>query len=135
MTEKTNGNDPMRSQIIANGDAAIKEALALADAADAAAEKMVADCEKMLTIVKGGTSEVRQVLREKMVEFSTLMRDYSEKIAEQNATYIETMQRAIEMVESNLRAVNEAAKVLAKPRPDVGNPKALSSSLGIVPER
>jgi hypothetical protein len=42
---------------------------------------MVAESETVLEAVREGTKQIRSELREKMVEFATVMRDYSETIA------------------------------------------------------
>ena len=68
-------------QISSSSDEAIKVALGLVDEADKAAQKMVAECETLLAAVRKGTEQIRSELREKMVEFATVMRDYSEEIA------------------------------------------------------
>jgi hypothetical protein len=42
---------------------------------------MVVQSETLLEAVRQGTEQIRSELREKMVEFATVMRDYSETIA------------------------------------------------------
>src|SRR6185437_12970377 len=74
-------HDALYEQISSSGDEAIKVALGLVDEADKAAQKMVAECETLLGAVRQDTEQIRSELREKMVEFATVMREYSDEIA------------------------------------------------------
>src|SRR6266513_2090582 len=67
-------HDALYQQISSSSDEAIKVALGLVDEADKAAQKMVAECETLLAAVSQGTEQIRSELREKMVEFATVMR-------------------------------------------------------------
>jgi hypothetical protein len=82
-------HDALYQRITSSSDEAIKVALGLVDEADKAAQKMVAECETLLEAVRQGTEQIRSDLREKMVEFATVMRDYSETIAAKNTAYVE----------------------------------------------
>ena len=106
-------HDALYEQISSSGDEAIKVALGLVDEADKAAQKMVAECETLLGAVRQGTEQVRSELREKMVEFATVMRDYSEQIAAKNRAYVEAARNTTDMISSHIEAVRAAIKVVA----------------------
>jgi hypothetical protein len=100
-------------QISSSSDEAIKAALGLVDEADKAAQKMVAECETLLAAVREGTEQIRSELREKMVEFATVMRDYSEVIAAKNRAYVEAARNTTDMISSHIEAVRAAMKAVA----------------------
>ena len=100
-------------QISSSSDEAIKAALGLVDEADEAAHKMVAECETLLAAVRQGTEQIRSELREKMVEFATVMRDYSEEIAAKNRAYVEAARNTTDMISSHIEAVRAAMKAVA----------------------
>ena len=100
-------------QISSSSDEAIKAALGLVDEADKAAQKMIAECETLLAAVREGTEHIRSELREKMVEFATVMRDYSEAIAAKNRAYVEAARNTTDMISSHIEAVRAAMKVVA----------------------
>jgi hypothetical protein len=101
-------------QITSSSDEAIKVALGLVDEADKAAQKMVAECETLLAAVRMGTEQIRAELREKMVEFATVMRDYSEEIAAKNRAYVEAARNTTDMISSHIEAVRAAMKAVAQ---------------------
>ena len=103
-------------QITSSSDEAIKVALGLVDEADQAARKMVAECETLLQAVRQATEQVRSELREKMIEFATVMRDYSETIAAKNTAYIESTRNTIDVVSSHIETVRAAMKAVAPER-------------------
>jgi hypothetical protein len=111
----TNGvlHDVLYQQITSSSDKAIKVALGLVDEADIAAQKMVAECETLLAAVRHGTEQIRSELREKMVEFATVMRDYSEEIAAKNRAYVEAARNTTDMISSHIEAVRAAMKAVA----------------------
>ena len=69
---------------------------------------MVAECETLLAAVRQGTEQIRSELREKMVEFATVMRDYSEEIAAKNRAYVEAARNTTDMISSHIEAVRAA---------------------------
>jgi hypothetical protein len=101
-------NDVLYQQITSSSDEAIKVALGLADEAEQAAQKMVAECETLLEAVKEGTEQICSELREKMVEFATVMRDYSETIAVKNTAYVERTRNTIDVISSHIETVRTA---------------------------
>jgi hypothetical protein len=106
-------HDALYEQISSSGDEAIKVALGLVDEADKAAQKMVAECETLLGAVRQGTEQVRSELREKMVEFAMVMREYSEEIAAKNRAYVEAARNTTDMISSHIEAVRAAMKAVA----------------------
>jgi len=74
---------------------------------------MVAECETLLAAVRQGTEQIRSELREKMVEFATVMRDYSEEIAAKNRAYVEAARNTTDMISSHIEAVRAAMKAVA----------------------
>ena len=106
-------HDVLYQQISSSSDEAIKAALGLVDEADEAAHKMVAECETLLAAVRQGTEQIRSELREKMVEFATVMRDYSEEIAAKNRAYVEAARNTTDMISSHIEAVRAAMKAVA----------------------
>ncbi len=96
-------HDALYQQISSSSDEAIKVALGLVDEADKAAQKMVAECETLLAAVSQGTEQIRSELREKMVEFATVMRDYSEEIAAKNRAYVEAARNTTDMISMRVR--------------------------------
>ena len=106
-------HDAVYQQITSSSDEAINVALGLADEADRAGQKMVAECETLLAAVRKGTEQIRSELREKMVEFATVMRDYSEEIAAKNRAYVEAARNTTDMISSHIEAVRAAMKVVA----------------------
>ncbi len=106
-------HDALYQQITSSSDEAINVALGLADEADRAAQKMVAECETLLAAVRQGTEQIRSELRQKMVEFATVMRDYSEEIAAKNRTYVEAARNTTDMISSHIEAVRAAMKAVA----------------------
>jgi hypothetical protein len=109
-------HDVLYQQIKSSSDEAIKVALGLADETDQAAQKMVAECETLYKAVREGTEQLRSELREKMVEFATVMRDYSEAIAAKNTAYVEATRRTIDMISSHIETVRATIKVVAPER-------------------
>ena len=107
-------HDALYQQITSSSDEAIKVALGLADEADKAAEKMVAECETLLAAVRQGTEQIRSELREKMVEFASVMREYSEEIAAKNRAYIEAARNTTDMISSHIEAVRVAMSAVAR---------------------
>jgi hypothetical protein len=106
-------HDVLYQQITSHSDEAINVALGLVDEADKAAQKMVAECETLLAAVRQGTEQIRSELREKMVEFATVMRDYSEEIAAKNRAYVEAARNTTEMISSHIEAVRAAMNSVA----------------------
>ena len=106
-------HDALYQQISSSSDEAIKGALGLVDEADKAAQKMVAECETLLAAVSQGTEQIRSELREKMVEFATVMREYSEEIAAKNRAYVEAARNTTDMISSHIDAVRAAMKSVA----------------------
>src|SRR5258706_1357422 len=113
-------HDALYQQITSSSDEAINVALGLADEADRAAQKMVAECETLLAAVRQGTEQIRSELRQKMVEFATVMRDYSEEIAAKNRTYVEAARNTTDMISPHIGAVRAAMKAV----PPEGAPTA-----------
>src|SRR5947208_2455708 len=74
---------------------------------------MVAECETLLAAVRQGTEQIRSELREKTVEFATVMRDYSEEIAAKNRAYVEAARNTTDMISSHIEAVRAAMKSVA----------------------
>jgi hypothetical protein len=103
-------------QITSSSDEAIKVALGLVDEADKAAQEMVVQSETLLEAVRQGTEQIRSELREKMVEFATVMRDYSETIAAKNRAYIESTRNTIDVISSHIETVRAAMKAVAPER-------------------
>jgi hypothetical protein len=116
--------DVLYQQITSSSDEAIKVALGLADEADKAAQKMVAECETLLQAVRQGTEQIRSELREKMIEFATVMRDYSETIAAKNTAYVESTRNTIDVVSSHIETVRAAMKAVAPERAQIAAPDA-----------
>jgi len=114
--------DALYQQITSSSDEAIKVALGLADEADEAAQKMVAECETLLQAVRQGTEQIRSELREKMVEFATVMRDYSETIAAKNTAYVESTRKTIDVIGSHIATVRAAMKAVAPERAQIAAP-------------
>jgi hypothetical protein len=108
--------DALYERITSRSDEAIKAALGLAEEADNAAQKMVAECETLLEAVKEGTEQIRSELREKMVEFATVMRDYSERIAAKNTAYVESTRKTIDVISSHIETVRAAMKAVGPER-------------------
>src|SRR5262245_66689512 len=108
--------DVLYQRITSSSDEAIKVALGLVDEADKVAQKMVAECETLLEAVREGTEQIRSELREKMVEFATVMRDYSERIAAKNTAYIESTRKTINVISSHTETVRAAIKAVAPER-------------------
>jgi len=106
-------HDALYQQITSSGDEAIKVALGLVDEADKAAQKMVAECETLLDAVRQGTEQIRSELREKMVEFATVMHDYSETIAAKNRAYVEAARKTTDVISSHIEAVRAAMSSVA----------------------
>jgi len=106
-------HDVLYQQITSSSDEAINVALGLVDEADKAAQKMVAECETLLAAVRQGTEQIRSELREKMVEFATVMRDYSEEIAAKNRAYVEAARNTTDMISSHIEAVRAAMNSVA----------------------
>ena len=109
-------NEVLYQQITSSSDEAIKVALSLVDEADEAARKMVAECETLLHAVRQATEQIRSELREKMIEFATVMRDYSETIAAKNTAYVESTRNTIDVVSSHIETVRAAMKAVAPER-------------------
>jgi hypothetical protein len=107
-------HDAFYQQITSSSDEAINVALGLVDEADKAAQKMVAECETLLAAVREGTEQIRSELRQKMVEFATVMRDYSEEIAAKNRAYVEAARNTTDMISSHIEAVRAAMKAVAR---------------------
>ena len=105
-------HDAVYQQITSSSDEAINVALGLADEADRAGQKMVAECETLLAAVRQGTEQIRSELRQKMVEFATVMRDYSEEIAAKNRAYVEAARNTTDMISSHIEAVRAAMKAV-----------------------
>ena len=103
-------------QISSSSDEAIKAALGLVDEADKAAQKMVAECQTLLDAVREGTEQIRSELREKMVEFATVMRNYSETIAAKNTAYVESTRKTIDVISSHIETVRATIKAVAPER-------------------
>jgi predicted TPR repeat methyltransferase len=59
----------------------------------------------VLEAVRQGTEQIRSDLREKMVEFATVMRDYSETIAAKNTAYVEATSKTIDVISSHIETV------------------------------
>jgi methyl-accepting chemotaxis protein len=106
-------HDALYQRITSSSDEAIKVALGLVDETDKAAQKMVAECETLLEAVRQGTEQIRSDLREKMVEFATVMRDYSETIAAKNTAYVEATSKTIDVISSHIETVRAAMKAVA----------------------
>jgi len=111
--ERAELHDALYQQITSSSDEAINVALGLVDEADKAAQKMVAECETLLGAVRQGTEQIRSELREKMVEFATVMRDYCEEIAAKNRAYVEAARNTTDMISSHIEAVRAAMKGVA----------------------
>ena len=111
-------------QITSSSDEAIKVALGLVDEADEAARKMVAECETLLRAVRQATEQIRSELREKMIEFATVMRDYSETIAAKNTAYVESTRNTIDVISSHIETVRAAMKAVAPERAQIPAPDA-----------
>jgi len=111
--ERAELHDALYQQITSSSGEAINVALGLVDEADKAAQKMVAECETLLGAVRQGTEQIRSELREKMVEFATVMRDYSEEIAAKNRAYVEAARNTTDMISSHIEAVRAAMKGVA----------------------
>jgi hypothetical protein len=109
-------NEVLYQQITSSSDEAIKVALGLVEEADEAARKMVAECETLLQAVRQATDQIRSELREKMIEFATVMRDYSETIAAKNTAYVESTRNTIDVVSSHIETVRAAMKAVAPER-------------------
>jgi hypothetical protein len=124
-------HDALYQQITSSSDEAINVALGLVDEADKAAQKMVAECETLLAAVRQGTEQIRSELREKMVEFATLMRDYSGTIAAKNQAYVEAARNTTDMISSHIEAVRAAMKAVAHE----GAPTATQDASGVEPVR
>jgi hypothetical protein len=116
--------DMLYQRITSRSDEAIKVALGLADEADKAAQKMVAECETLLQAVRQGTAQIRSELREKMIEFATVMRDYSETIAAKNTAYVESTRKTIDVISSHIETVRAAMKAVAPERAQIAAPDA-----------
>src|SRR5258707_3704109 len=106
-------HDALYQQISSSSDEAIKGALGLVDEADKAAQKMVAECETLRAGVRKGTEQIRSELREKMVEFATVMPDYSEEIAAKNRAYVDAARNTTDMIASHIAPVRAAMKASA----------------------
>jgi hypothetical protein len=106
-------HDVFYQQITSHSDEAINVALGLVDEVDKSAQKMVAECETLLAAVRQGTEQIRSELREKMVEFATVMRAYSEEIAAKNRAYGEAARNTTDMISSHIEAVRAAMKAVA----------------------
>src|SRR5262249_53927526 len=88
--------DVLYQRITSSSDEAIKVALNLVDEADNAAQKMVAECQTLLDAVREGTEQIRSELREKMVEFATVMRvESTRKTIDMISSHIETVRTTI----------------------------------------
>jgi methyl-accepting chemotaxis protein len=126
MNERPGSGDPdvLYQQITSSSDEAIKVALGFVDDADKAAHKMVAECETLLQAVREGTEQIRSELREKMVEFATVMRDYSERIAAKNTAYVESTRKTIDVISSHIETVRAAMKAVAPERAQIAAPDA-----------
>jgi len=116
--------DVLYQQITSSSDEAIKVALGLVDEADEAARKMVAECETLLRAVRQATEQIRSELREKMIEFATVMRDYSETIAAKNTAYVESTRNTIDVISSHIETVRAAMKAVAPERAQIAAPDA-----------
>jgi hypothetical protein len=123
-------HDALYQQITSHSDEAINVALGLVDEADKAAQKMVAECETLLAAVRQGTEQIRSELREKMVEFATVMRDYSEEIAAKNRAYVEAARNTTDMISSHIEAVRAAMKAVAHEGAPTAARPASSEALG-----
>jgi hypothetical protein len=106
-------HDVLYQRIRSSSDEAIKVALGLVDEADEAAQKMVAESETLHKAVREGTEQIRSELREKMVEFATVMRDYSETIAAKNTAYVEATRKTIDVISSHIETVRAAIRSVA----------------------
>jgi hypothetical protein len=51
-----------------------------------------------------------------MIEFATVMRDYSETIAAKNTAYVESTRNTIDVVSSHIETVRAAMKAVAPER-------------------
>src|SRR5258707_8947367 len=107
-------HDALYQQISSSSDEAVEGAIGVVDEADKAAQKMVAECETLLAVVRQGTEQIRSEVREKMVEFATVMRDYSEEIAAKNRAYVEAARNTTDMISSHIEAVRAAMKAVAR---------------------
>jgi hypothetical protein len=116
--------DVLYQQITSSSDEAIKVALGLVDEADEAARKMVAECETLLQAVRQATDQIRSELREKMIEFATVMRDYSETIAAKNTAYVKSTRNTIDVISSHIETVRAAMKAVAPERAQISAPDA-----------
>lgn len=105
--------DDVYRQIRECSDRTTKVGLDLADAADGAAEQMVADCEQLMRAVKDGTDRMRNELRVQMLEFANVMQEYSQAIAAKNAAYVEASERAMETMKTNTEMVRKALEAVA----------------------
>ena len=108
--------DVLYQRITSRSDAAIKVALSLVDEADNAAQKMVAECQTLLDAVRECTEQIRSELREKVVEFATVMRNYSETIAAKNTAYVESTRKTIDVISSHIETVRTTIKAVAPER-------------------
>ena len=48
-----------------------------------------------------------------MVEFATVMRDYSERIAAKNTAYVESTRKTIDVISSHIETVRAAMRAVA----------------------
>src|SRR5207244_11819417 len=94
------------------------------------AEKMEAEFETLLAAVRQCTEQIRSELREKMVEFATLMREYSEEIAAKNRAYVEAARNTTDMISSHIEAVRAAMKAVAHEGAPTAARPASSDALG-----
>jgi hypothetical protein len=124
--ERAAEHDALYQRITFSSDEAIKVALGLVDEADEAAQKMVAECETLLQAVRQGTEQIRSELREKMVEFATVMRDYSETIAAKNTAYVERTRNTIDVIGSHIETVRAAMKAVVPESAKIAAPGAHS---------
>jgi pyruvate carboxylase len=113
--QNSGGSDAIATSIKANTDRAIQEALGLADQADKAGDAIVKECGEQHEIVRRGIAEVRTAIRAKMVEFSKAMQEYSDAVTLKNLAYIDSVHKAIEMVDVHINAVKDATGVVTKP--------------------
>jgi hypothetical protein len=63
------------------------------------------DASLALEAVRQGTEQICCELREKMVEFATVKRDYSETIAAKNTAYVEATRNTIDVISSHIETV------------------------------
>jgi hypothetical protein len=57
--------------------------------------------------------QIRSELREKMVEFATVMREYSDEVAAKNRAYVEAARNTTDMISSHIEAVRAAMNAVA----------------------